>query len=738
MSTATMATKHDPLASFMAGARDGRRAIPLKATAVEIIVRGGVVVVSTRRVFRNDEDQLIEAVLTFPISVAATLFALEARIGERLLVAKAERRGDAREIYETAIADGQTAILHEEVLRGVHMLSVGPLAPGAEVEVTVRWTASLAFVGGQGRLRIPMTVGEIYGVSPLAESDDLLVGGEADWAELEVRSVDCQAEVLGCTLADRRARVKTDAPIDLVVSSMRHEPLRGATASGRQISLRVTPEPAGDSALSVALLVDRSRSMARSATAASAPASKHELAVAALAGMAPALVAGDEIDLWEFDDSLDRVGHMRPDAVGGDDRITRNRYRALVAQLSEPRGGTEIGQAIECALRATACHDLLLITDGKSHAIDVHSLAWLGRRVSVVLVGEDSLEANVGHLAALTGGELFVVMGADIHGALAAALGSLRMASHPVRQHSDGLTAVRRGARLEIAYGEPCEPGAQHLLARAVAALAAALRLTTLGDEEAALLAKQEGLVTHLTSLVLVDHDQDAVDALPAMRKVALPAPRVDFLRADPMGSAFAPRACLSGRPNPAAAGSPPRIHSLRASGGDRTPDQAERSLRPEALEAAMNAEPQQPKVRQNARDTVAPSRTGAADPGAPSEPGPSDGGAGAQRDDEALEAAFAAVDWDTAASRLSVADLSVVPPGVAAMMLRLAERDDIVAIAERLGVEPIRLVIGRYAMKVAGTSRAAGRVARVIFRGVDPEALAMAMIALDAHASAL
>jgi hypothetical protein len=42
------------------------------------------------------------------------------------------------------------------------------------------------------------------------------------------------------------------------------------------------------------------------------------------------------------------------------------------------------------------------------------TLARRGRRISVVLVGEDSLEANVGHLAALTGGDIFVSAGADV------------------------------------------------------------------------------------------------------------------------------------------------------------------------------------------------------------------------------------------------------------------------------------------------------------------------------------
>ena len=48
------------------------------------------------------------------------------------LVAKAQRKNMARETYESALERGKTSVLHEEVLRGVHMLSVGHIPPGAE------------------------------------------------------------------------------------------------------------------------------------------------------------------------------------------------------------------------------------------------------------------------------------------------------------------------------------------------------------------------------------------------------------------------------------------------------------------------------------------------------------------------------------------------------------------------------------------------------------------------------
>jgi hypothetical protein len=63
--------------------------------------------------------------------------------------------------------------------------------------------------------------------------------------------------------------------------------------------------------------------------------------------------------------------------------------------------------------------------------------------------------------------------------------------------------------------------------ARAVAALAASLALPALDTETAAAFAEAEGLVTHLTSLVLIDEAGTVQEGIPATRKVALPTPRV-------------------------------------------------------------------------------------------------------------------------------------------------------------------------------------------------------------------
>jgi hypothetical protein len=52
-------------------------------------------------------------------------------------VPTAQRRATARATYEDALDRGRTVVLHEEVLRGIHMILVGQVSPGQEVLATL-------------------------------------------------------------------------------------------------------------------------------------------------------------------------------------------------------------------------------------------------------------------------------------------------------------------------------------------------------------------------------------------------------------------------------------------------------------------------------------------------------------------------------------------------------------------------------------------------------------------------
>jgi hypothetical protein len=685
MSSPVLPRTIDPLRAFVAGAFVARtpHTLPLVATAFDIIIDAGVAIVATTRRFRNAEEASIEATITFPVPVHATLFDLTARVGDRLLTAQARRRNVARADYEGAIDAGQTAVLHEEVLRGVHMLSVAHVPPGAEVEVCSTWAVTLTSVDGRGHLRIPLTVGDIYGRSTLPDSDDLVHGGRADMGELKVECRDGSVTLHGGELRENRTTVPLDAPIDLTVSSWTPRALNGRAADGRAASLRVESAPVADCALDVAILVDHSGSMSERCSTEERD-TKHGAVVHGLRAVADTVTTADAIDLWEFDDTLDHVGlTSKPREQSGARTAT---LPALMQRLRQPHGGTEIGMALAGVIAQSCARDLLLITDGKSYALDVQALARSGRRVCVVLIGEDSLEANVGHLAALTGGEIFVASGTDLTAVLIEALRSLRVPFSPPISGIAHHTSVRRGGMLiRVSWSDGAAATPATIETRAVAALAASLLLPALSTEDAATLAEAEGLVTHLTSLILVDDAGDIQGAIPATRKIPLPSPRTRVAVADAWRLSPAPAAYYSLRveARERSVGAP-----LRRSMVERV---SEFSLRPDAGHIDLNK-------------------------------------------DLDLSQVARVIEWDFAPDKLRSGDLSVLPPAAARAIRQAAINKDVVALARKLGLDPVVLVVGLLA-HAARSHRTAARTARAIFHGKPPaEAAAIVrLLRLDA-----
>jgi hypothetical protein len=689
-------TMIDPLKAFTAGAfvAGTPRPCPLVATRFDVTIDAGLAVVAMTRTFRNAEPDSIEATITFPLPVHAALFALQARIGERVLTARAARKAAARERYEDALERGKAAVLHEEVLRGVHMLSVAQIAPGAEVEVRATWAITLTHLNGRGRLRIPLTVGDIYGRSALADSDDLIHGAPVALGALTVTCRDGVAALIGGRLEDGRAEVALNAPIDLDVTGWTPRELAGRMAGGRTVALRIAPDAGGEAALDAALLVDRSGSMSEMCSVLDG-LTKHEAALAAIERLAGDIGGADAIDLWEFAAKLKHVGS------------TRNAHlRDLARTLDGPDGGTEIGHAIAGVLAATTARDILLVTDGKSHALDVQALARTGRRFAIVLVGADSLEAHVGHLAALTGGEIFVSAGPDLPAMLAAAARSLRAPWRPAQFDQHAMRERRAGMQLAATWSEGAPAAGERTIEqRAVAAIAASLMLATLGADAAGELAEAEGLVTHLTSLILVDEAGAAQEGIPLTRKVALPSP---VAAPAPMHSLFAsverrrtglgqalremgPGSAGVAMPAPRApmdeayeryAAESPRAHPPAPDGEDATKDAPKRTMLRRLLGGWKDEARRAPAA-------AAPS---------------------------GLAALAARVDWDAVPRRLVNGELAGLDQALTDAIRRLAAEPLVIERARAAGLDPVRFVIGVLAATAAG--RRAGRIAHAILGG--------------------
>ena len=187
--------------------------------------------------------------------------------------------------------------------------------------------------------------------------------------------------LIGGALEGGRAKIALDAPIDLEVTGWTPRDLIGRAADGRTVTLRIEPTAAGEAPLDVAILVDHSGSMQEACAGDRPGLTKHQATVGALGRVARTVEKSDMVDLWEFDDALAFVGSTR----AGENRQAD--LGTLVRALSGPRGGTEIGGSLDRVLTQSKARDVLLITDGKSHALDVQALAQRGRRIAAVLVG---------------------------------------------------------------------------------------------------------------------------------------------------------------------------------------------------------------------------------------------------------------------------------------------------------------------------------------------------------------
>ncbi len=738
---ASVALNRDPLKTFGDGvsAKAGGKEwpLPLASTKVSVAESGGLATVVTERRFVNAEAGPIEVTMTFPVPGDAILTGLRASIDGRDLVAVAKPSKAARQTYEDAVDAGKTAILHEEKLRGIHMLSLGNLPAGKEASVLVTYVSVLSFAGAVPTLRVPVTVGEVYGRSPLLACDDLVTGQVRLEAAVEVASDTAIPQVLG--LGGASGTVVLDRSIEVAFPGWQPKGLKGGSAENKLVTVKVEPLGAGELPLDVTVLFDRSGSTGNGIDGDARRRTVFDAMQDGLhAGLDAVLRQDDRVRVAQFDTSHQVLGEAR-----GRDALP------LVKRLQRDGGGTEIGVPVIAVAKAYE-GDILLLTDGKSYSLDVQAIAGLGRRVSVVLVGSDALDAAVGHVAALTGGMTYVVAGDDVASAVRSALGALRIASgNPASAAASGLpreTAVLRGGArvfLEWALTEALVPLDD------VGRFAAGLVLPGLTEEAATTVAVEHGLCTHLTSLVVVDDAGEAQSGIPATRKVPLMASAADagLLGGAPTRSLFAMAKGGATRGLVASAG---RTRSMLSAGPEERASLSFSARRGPVLESlglndaddagdAWTSDPSggllrspgfpsgglPPVVRPTPMPSPAPMPPAPALPPQIGEP------ALARMLD--LRSAASRVDWDDVVARVEAEGISAFPQAVRLVLTSVAALPAVAALAKSLGVAAETLAIALLARAAGEGSRPASRLARRHLKGGAGEAEALRSVGLAA-----
>lgn len=134
----------------------------LKHTEVTAKIAGNISRVEVVQKFENPFPESLEAVYVFPLPDEAAVDDMEIKIGDRIIKADIKRRDEALEIYQKARQQGRTAGLLEQERDNIFTQSLANIKPGEKIEVTIRYTESLKFAGGDYEFVFPTVVGPRY------------------------------------------------------------------------------------------------------------------------------------------------------------------------------------------------------------------------------------------------------------------------------------------------------------------------------------------------------------------------------------------------------------------------------------------------------------------------------------------------------------------------------------------------------------------------------------------------
>ena len=202
----------------------GVQTFPLKQTAVSAKIAGNLSRVEVKQTFSNPNNQALSATYKFPLPDDAAVDEMEIRIGDRLIRGEIKKKQEAQKVYQQAKREGKTAGLLEQQKDNIFTQSVANIQPGEEVEVIIRYTNALQFVGKNYEFAFPLAVAPRYGgdktsnsklfsapawaadVEPTRSGKDIEVNVEID-AGVPISGVESPSHAIAIQKANSTTRV---------------------------------------------------------------------------------------------------------------------------------------------------------------------------------------------------------------------------------------------------------------------------------------------------------------------------------------------------------------------------------------------------------------------------------------------------------------------------------------------------------------------------------------------------
>ncbi len=157
---------------FVKSDEPGVDQLPLKSTTGDVKVAGVIADILVTQVYKNEGKRPIEAIYVFPASSKAAVYGLKMTIGERTIVAKIQKKEEARRMYEEAKQQGKSASLLEQERPNVFSMNVANIMPGDEIKVELSYTELLVPNDGVYEFVYPTVVGPRYSSPSQANKPD--------------------------------------------------------------------------------------------------------------------------------------------------------------------------------------------------------------------------------------------------------------------------------------------------------------------------------------------------------------------------------------------------------------------------------------------------------------------------------------------------------------------------------------------------------------------------------------
>lgn len=387
-----------------------RQAVRL-GTDMSVTVTGTSARVKVTQAFRNTGRERVEATYLYPLPEDGSVDSLKMVVGQRVIIGEIARREEARQIYETAKAEGQRAGLVEQERPNMFTNRVANIGPGETVLIEIEYQAPVRQVAGEYALRLPLVVGPRYvpgGVGEAAVTAPLAVGNRSGepvnpvsiqvrldpgYAPADVTSrfhpvrVEGRGQARTVTLA--QGTVASDRDFELRWRSAEAEPsvaLFRERFKRRDYLMAVVTPPAPQGARPVpardlVFVIDNSGSMSGESM---------EQAKASLKLALASLTPRDRFNVIRFDDTMTEL-FEQPVRATAEQVALAQRF----ADGLEANGGTEMLPALREALvddtpgETERVRQIIFLTDG-SISNEAEMLAALGEgrgRSRVFMVG---------------------------------------------------------------------------------------------------------------------------------------------------------------------------------------------------------------------------------------------------------------------------------------------------------------------------------------------------------------